>query len=84
MSGDELLTGTFLCFLDYLKVILVFDEILKYKRKRTAAKILLPPAVILGACSLTFFLKMDARYFPIIYLPVLFLALAVYLSDISM
>lgn len=84
MSGDELLTGTFLCFLDYLKVILVFDEILKYKRKRTAAKILLPPAVILGARSLTFFLKMDARYFPIIYLPVLFLALAVYLSDISM
>ena len=55
MSGDELLTGTFLCFLDYLKVILVFDEILKYKRKRTAAKILLPPVVILGACSLTFF-----------------------------
>ena len=55
MSGDELLTGPCLCFLDYLKVILVFDEILKYKRKRTAAKILLPPAVILGACSLTFF-----------------------------
>lgn len=34
MSGDELLTGTFLCFLDYLKVILVFDEILKYKKEK--------------------------------------------------
>lgn len=55
MSGDELLTGTFLCFLDYLKVILVFDEILKYKRKRTAAKILRRPCSDPGSVFSDFF-----------------------------